>query len=115
MKTKYCDAVGCEAEARHTVPVSLSVTEQETRNYCESCAGPYTVGCQHGTLRTQSEVEDMMRVAEDTKKHFAYHKDQGAWHWVCRDEQDNLDAYHGPFATFIAALEDAVEPYLKGK
>ncbi len=61
----------------------------------------------------KTDLERMMQIAEDIKKEFQYAKDTGNWFWVDRDEVDNADAFQGPFDTFLAALEDAVEPYLR--
>lgn len=52
-----------------------------------------------------------MQIAQDIKKSFSYHKDQGQWYWCDRDEVDNADAQQGPFPTFLAALTDAAGPY----
>jgi len=60
-----------------------------------------------------ADVERWMQIAQDIKKEFVYNRATGAWAWVDRDEKDNLDAYHFGFPTFLAALEDAVEPYLE--
>jgi len=56
-------------------------------------------------------LERQMQVAEDIKKAFAYDKSTGKWFWCDRDETNNLDAHHGPFDSFLDALEDAVAPY----
>jgi hypothetical protein len=61
---------------------------------------------------TLEMVEHMMQIAEDTKKHFTFEKHRGTWAWVDRDEQFNSESYHRDFTTFVAALRDAVEPYL---
>jgi hypothetical protein len=60
---------------------------------------------------TAAQIDRLMSIAQDTKKDFQKRKDTGAWYWFDRDERDNADAYHGPFPSFIAALNDATEPY----
>ncbi len=51
-----------------------------------------------------------MEIANDVKKAFPYGKDTG-WYWCDRDEEDNFDAWHGPFDNFLDAVNDAIEPY----
>lgn len=59
-------------------------------------------------------LERAMQVAHDLKKNFTYDKGQGVWYWFDRDEVDNPDGRVGPFATFLAALDDVCEPYTRG-
>ena len=54
-----------------------------------------------------------MRVAQDTKKDFAYDKSQGTWSWFDRSEKYHSESHHTGFTTFYEALEDAVEPYFQ--
>lgn len=59
------------------------------------------------TIR-KNELEQMMLIAQDTKKEFVYVKDQGVWNWHSRGGSD----VYGPFDSFLSALIDAVEPYM---
>lgn len=59
----------------------------------------------------KENLEKLMIIAKDIKKDFSYDKSTGLWHWFDEDEEHLLNAYHGPYETFIKALEDATEPY----
>ena len=56
------------------------------------------------------DIEQWMRIAQDTKKEFHFSKSSQQWYWINRDEEDG---FHGPFMFFDAALYDAVKPYLE--
>jgi hypothetical protein len=56
----------------------------------------------------KAELEQMMSIAHDTRKEFHYLKDTSAWSWQNRNEE----VRHGPFNSFLDALQDAVGPYM---
>jgi hypothetical protein len=57
-------------------------------------------------------IDRMMQIAWDIKKSFSYVKAEGWW-WHDRDEEEVMEAWHGPFARFEQAVHAAVEPYLE--
>lgn len=60
------------------------------------------------------ELEERMRVAQDTRKHFTFHKSRCRWFWCDRNDIERWpDAYTGPFKTFWEALVDATAPYVE--
>ena len=56
-------------------------------------------------------LDRKMQVFEDIKKAFFYCKSDGKWYWHDRDEEASVESSHGPFDTFLAMIDDAVEPY----
>jgi hypothetical protein len=62
---------------------------------------------------TNQELEEMERIAVDTKKSFVFIKHSCTWAWMDRDCEDSQDDWHVGFATRLEALQDAVEPYLQ--
>lgn len=79
---------------------------EEVKNPC----GPKT----GEGMTSETRLEEMMRIAQDTKKRFSYSKSTGTWTWYS-DPEEAIDCCYEPFATFLAALEDAVEPYIDPK
>lgn len=59
-----------------------------------------------------SEIEWAEKVAADTKKQFAYNKHTGEWSWFDSCDANYTENWHSGFPTRLAALMDAVEPYL---
>lgn len=60
----------------------------------------------------QNTLEVVALLIHDTKKVVRYNKNTDKWSWANKDEQDNVDAYHGAFPTFWEAACDAVDPYI---
>lgn len=58
------------------------------------------------------KLERYMQLAQDTKKHFLFNKDDGKWYWMSGKDNIN-DPLNGPHPTFFDALCDALEPYTK--
>lgn len=56
-----------------------------------------------------TELERMFQIFEDTKKVLHYNKHQGTWAWADRGEV----AIYGEHPTALAALKDAIAPYLE--
>jgi hypothetical protein len=62
---------------------------------------------------TEARLERLMQILRDVKKDVTYDKASGEWFW--HDRGDGVvENWQGPFGTFLAAVEDAVEPYLEG-
>jgi len=55
-KTKYCENEFCESEAVTKVRVSVHRTGDSVRYFCAPCAEAYTIGVQHGSFRTRTEL-----------------------------------------------------------
>ena len=53
---------GCETEAVEVKPVSVGLTEMETRKMCFTCSESYSSGAQHGEYRA---VRDLLRKGFD--------------------------------------------------
>lgn len=53
----YCDNQFCENEAFTKVRVSVHRTGDSVRHFCAPCAEAYTIGVQHGTFRTRTELK----------------------------------------------------------
>ena len=58
---------------------------------------------------SEEKLEDLMRIAKDTKKEFHYCRFRSKWLWSERGEEDLI----GTFDTFFECLCDAVELYLE--
>jgi len=72
-KTKYCENECCENEAVTKVRVSMHRTGDSVRHFCAPCAEAYTIGVQHGTFRTRTELRK-----ERASKNQADKEKQGA-------------------------------------
>lgn len=68
-KTRFCENGSCEAEATTRVPVSLERTGDAVRYFCDLCAEAYTIGVQHGSFRTRTELKKEMAAKRAAKGH----------------------------------------------
>ena len=59
-----------------------------------------------------TRLEELARLLDEHKKTISYCKGGGYWSWVDRGSEDNFDDYHVGFGTWLAAVEDALGPYL---
>jgi len=57
----------------------------------------------------ERRLEEMARMANETKKEFTFHKSSGLWYWYNRGDEETLN---GPFKTYLEVLADAVKPYI---
>ena len=63
------------------------------------------------SIEKGEQVNEMMKVAQDTKKVLVYLKDADAWYWHNRDEEAIVP--DTAFSEFTGALADAVQPYME--
>ena len=61
------------------------------------------------SIREAGELEEIFKVFYDIKKELSYNKHTDKWSWHDRHESPYV---HSQFDTALAAMEDAVEPYL---
>lgn len=62
------------------------------------------------SIREAGELEEICQVFHDTKKELHYNKHIGKWAWT--DKHEIVSDRFWAFDTALAAMEDAVEPYL---
>ena len=55
------------------------------------------------------DLEQMMRVFQDTKKEMHFNKFTGKWSWSDRGEE----TLYGECDWFLEMVQDAVEPYMQ--
>ena len=52
----YCENEYCEAPGFKVVRVSAQKAGDGKRTFCAACENAYTIGVQHGTMRTRKEL-----------------------------------------------------------
>jgi hypothetical protein len=62
------------------------------------------------SIREAGELNEIFLVFYDIKKELSYNKHTDKWSWHDRDEL--ASSVHCQFDTALAAMEDAIEPYL---
>jgi hypothetical protein len=60
-------------------------------------------------------LERKMRIFHDIKKTAGYDKSTGKWHWYDKGSEGDGPVFAGPFDTFEAAVDDAIEPYVENE
>jgi hypothetical protein len=66
------------------------------------------IGMPENRTIKESDLSRKMEIFVDIKKVFSFAKHTGKWFWSDKDDKDNQ---HGPFDSFIAMVNDAIEPY----